>query len=149
MLDTLELGVRLSLERAVPETGTIDRVRDILDRPLLPTMENRGLSWCLTEDWLKEVLKRDDVSHYFRGVLTKSRLVAYADGVDRLGVPRLVFLYYSEDDTLTLTEVQKWVASTTILTQEWTEDREVLDLFFARGYLPYLPAGAYPMEESL
>ena len=107
MLDTLELGVRLSLERAVPETGTVDRVRDILDRPLLPTMENRGLSWCLTEDGLKEVLKRDDVSHYFRGVLPKSRLVGYADGVDRLGLPRLVFLYYSEDDTLTLTEVQK------------------------------------------
>ena len=63
MLDTLALGVRLSLEPSTPRTDTTERVEALLSRPLLARTINHGLSGVLPEHRFKDICAGHQLHH--------------------------------------------------------------------------------------
>lgn len=147
MLETLEIGARLAFDREPRKTWVVDRVQYLLDQPLF-TEYKKGLP-VLTESWLSDVFQDEKVSLDLQQKLRAWRIVAYAKGTDGDGTDGSAFVYYDEDDVLVLTVFQFWMALSERLTTEGVEDIDAIQLLESRGFIPFLPAGAYPQREEL
>ena len=127
---------------------TQDRVAKLLARPFIHVNPEKTPPH-IPEHRFLELASEKKFPAYLMRELRESRIIAYADGKDRLNYPRVAVLYYRSDDMLVVTDVQDSIPQTNVIGPETPDDSATFEAFYSAGFVPYIPSWAYPLEETL